>query len=214
MPHVGRPCDRFRGQRVRNARDRCGGTVASHPRFSFGLAGWRRVVDDFCARSGCSRSAAHGSLFFIHGVVQCHVSLSRFLFLFLRGAFMPTASSLLRRLRCGRRRWLFIIEWRGVRGRVRTGRCLRGGIARVLSAWCARSSSFRRGLEAHFNSRMAGHPELRCLVVALSPGCRLRSGRFDRLPPLESLFFAGPRTRRSACERRSRPEGRRAGCPE
>ena len=26
--------------------------------------------------------------------------------------------------------------------------------------------------------------------------------------------FAGPRTRRSACERRSRPEGRRAGCPE
>jgi len=26
--------------------------------------------------------------------------------------------------------------------------------------------------------------------------------------------FAGPRTRRSACERRSRPGGRRAGCSE
>ena len=79
------------------------------------------------------------------------------------------------------------------------------------------------------------------LIDALSPVCRLRGGRFDGLPVVKSLFFCpgrggelaayaagvstscrppshfsfvGPRTRRGACERRSRPEGRRAGCPE
>src|ERR1700761_805752 len=31
------------------------------------------------------------------------------------------------------------------------------------------------------------------LYQALPPGCRLRSGRFDHLPVLESLFFAGPK---------------------
>ena len=36
-------------------------------------------------------------------------------------------------------------------------------------------------------------PVLCRLVVALSPGCRLRSGRFDRLPALESLFFCWPK---------------------
>ncbi|MET3653812.1 hypothetical protein ABIC75_003549 [Dyella japonica] len=29
--------------------------------------------------------------------------------------------------------------------------------------------------------------------AAISPACRLRSGRFDRLPPLESLFFCWPK---------------------
>jgi hypothetical protein len=48
-------------------------------------------------------------------------------------------------------------------------------------------------LAALFNGRVAGHPEPRFLVVALRPECRLRGGRFDRLPPLESLFFCWPK---------------------
>jgi hypothetical protein len=36
-------------------------------------------------------------------------------------------------------------------------------------------------------------PEPRLLVVALPPACRLRGGRFDRLPPLESLFSCWPK---------------------
>ena len=59
-----------------------------------------------------------------------------------------------------------------------------------------------QGSEALFNSRMAGHPALRFWVVAITPdrafvalprSGRLRSGRFDRLPPLESLFFCWPK---------------------
>ena len=42
---------------------------------------------------------------------------------------------------------------------------------------------------------------------------RLRGGRFVPLPRPESLFFACPRTRRSVCEQRSGPEGRRAWMP-
>jgi hypothetical protein len=36
-------------------------------------------------------------------------------------------------------------------------------------------------------------PEPRFLVVASPPACRLRGGRFERLPPLESLFSCWPK---------------------
>jgi hypothetical protein len=36
-------------------------------------------------------------------------------------------------------------------------------------------------------------PVAASLIVAFPRSGRLRSGRFDLLPPLESLFFAGPK---------------------
>jgi len=65
---------------------------------------------------------------------------------------------------------------------------------------------------------MAGHPAPRCWAVALAsdrafmalpPACRLRRGRFDRLPPLESLFFCWPKRK---VTQRKWPEELAASC--
>jgi len=42
--------------------------------------------------------------------------------------------------------------------------------------------------------------------VVLPPACRLRGGRFDRLPPLESLFFCWPKRK---VTQRKWPSGQR-----
>src|SRR5579859_2334561 len=39
----------------------------------------------------------------------------------------------------------------------------------------------------------ASRPVTFAFGLAVRPGCRLRGGRFDRLPALESLFFCWPK---------------------
>ena len=55
------------------------------------------------------------------------------------------------------------------------------------------SSSCRRRPEALFNNRRLVIQFRLSSIVALPRSGRLRSGRFDRLPPLESLFFCWPK---------------------
>ena len=55
------------------------------------------------------------------------------------------------------------------------------------------------------------------LLLAWSPGCRLRSGRFDRLPTLESLFFCWPthaQERMRTAKPARRAKGRMPGVKE